>query len=1122
MYNPSNFLISINNDSIINLTTGGTISVLTTVSNTDSTSTLYNLSFTLNLGDGITFVSSSVPYTSVSDNIYLFTNIKDLAPNEIDYGINFNLKLNTEFNNGDTIPFGSLIPCSINAFADTMPRGIYDNDNEIIDAISSFLFNASRYIIYKVNPSELLLGRTYSSSIIIKTAKNSDIFFDSFTDILGNGISYLGNLVIFGYSSQELNNFTLLAPSTLSNNFILVWNNISIPEDTTVTISFDIKVNERYYTNGIISGSYIENNSSISNELSWIIDNVSFSQVYTLVAFEVILNIVLSKYIVDINENLTYYVYFYNNLYHGLLNLSGYLTTSDGQMLDDTSTPMYNSKTTSSGGITQVLFNVGTISPGQTSIVKINGNILNRYLSNGLDILSGDTFTVSTSCNAISTATNKLISSSNSTALRIGSPLISKVITGYYYRDNTPKPFNIVAPGDYVSYKSTYTGSNILAPSSQVKIFDFYPYMTKDIINIKYNYSSNEYPGTGIVPVSPNGVLWFVNSISGGQSFDIDYTTQIDYINSNTNFPYNLFKLQVVNSNGIGYSSRSQVGFILGKPNLILNRNVFGNNISKVKIGEIYSFNASLKNDNSLNNVTDAFNITFTESIPASVILDQNSIIAKVNDSIVPFTIQNNSIVINIAKLGPNDIFILSYKIAITNTLGPNESFTFTSSTTSPYTQSYNSTLENLQYDIGALTQSTTLRSEIITLQLNSDSPTKIVGDIVYYTLKIIIPMGQKLSSLSGLILIPSYQTYLNEAWLNDIPIDSSLLNNTVVFNTITNIDTTSNSIIYNYKIKCLISDSIVSSQNPLYTTENFYGNLTYINMLNVSTNLGINNSLIINHPHIDLNIGSSGVMNGFTQLFILGSFNKVYTKVETSNLGSTDATNIYATISIPNYLNFNSITLSSNGITSTYNSTTHILSINIDDISALSSKYLVFESNILNGPIAESKLIITGHVNQYYNKIYKSKIYTSDLIYNNELYINSLIQFLPLSFYSLIGSDAAINLSQLGEPTKIEYILTNIGQGFDNYRLDMTPIKYIYDVYIGETFVQSILPNTSANITSSLLNNINHGNSVYISFRYIIPVDSGMPFYTTMLVKAISLNNENTNKTIPTTLQDP
>ncbi|MBY0756868.1 hypothetical protein K5V21_15595 [Clostridium sardiniense] len=1122
MYNPSNFLISINNDSIINLTTGGTISVLTTVSNTDSTSTLYNLSFTLNLGDGITFVSSSVPYTSVSDNIYLFTNIKDLAPNEIDYGINFNLKLNTEFNNGDTMPFGSLISCSITAFADTMPRGIYDNNNEIIESISTFSFNASRYIIYKVNPSKLLLGKIYSSSIIIKTAKNSDIFFDSFTDILGNGINYLGNLSILGYSSQELNNFTILSPNTLSNNFSLVWNNVSIPEDTTVTIRFDIKINERYYTNGTILGSYIENNSSISNELSWVIDNVSFSQVYTLIAFEVILNIVLSKYIVDINEELTYYVYFYNNLYHGLLNLSGYLTTSDGQILDDTSTPMYTSKTTSSGGITQVLFNVGTISAGQTAIVKINGSILNKYLSNGLDILSGDTFTVSTNCNAISTATNKLISSSDSTVLRIGFPLTSKVITGYYYRDNTPKPFNIVAPGDYISYKSTYNSSNILAPSSQVKIFDFYPYMTKDILNINYNYSSNEYPGTGIVPVSPNGVLWFVNSISGGQSFDIDYTTQIDYINSDTNFPYNLFKLQVVNSNGIGYSSRSQVGFIFGKPNLILNRNVFGNNINKVKIGEIYSFNASLKNDNSLNNVTDAFNITFTESIPSSVILDQNSIIAKVNDAIVPFTIQNNSIVINIDKLGPNDIFMLSYKISISNTLGPNESFTFTSSTTSPYTQSYNSTLENLQYDIGALTQSTTLRSEVITLQLNSDSPTKIVGDIVYYTLKITIPMGQKLSSLSNLILIPSYQTYLNEAWLNDVPIDSSLANRTVIFDTITNIDTISSSIIYNYKIKCLISDSIVSSQNPLYTTESFYGNLTYINMLNETTNLGINNSLIINHPHIDLNIGSSGVMNGFTQFFILGSFNKIYTKVQASNLGNTDAANIYANVSIPDYLNFNNIILSSNGVTSSYNSITHILSINIDYISALSNKYLVFESNILNGPIAENKLIITGHANQYYNKIYTSKIYTSDLIYNNELYINSLIQFLPLSFYSLIGSDAAINLSQLGEPTKIEYILTNIGQGFDSYRLEMTPIKYDYDVYIGETFVQSIPQNTSANITSSLLNNIAHGNSIYISFRYIISVDSGIPFYATMLVKATSINNENTKKTIPTTLQDP
>lgn len=198
MYNPANFIINLNTGPLINITVGGTTSLVFTISNTDSINTLYNLSFQLNLGDGMELVSSSIPYTSVADSVYSFTNIKDLAPKEINYKISFNVKLNTEFRSGTTIPFGTLIPCILNAFADTMPRGNYDTGNEIIQSTSSFSFKASKYIIYKINPPALLLGKTYSSKIIIETAKNSGISFDSFKDVLGNGINYLGNLVING------------------------------------------------------------------------------------------------------------------------------------------------------------------------------------------------------------------------------------------------------------------------------------------------------------------------------------------------------------------------------------------------------------------------------------------------------------------------------------------------------------------------------------------------------------------------------------------------------------------------------------------------------------------------------------------------------------------------------------------------------------------------------------------------------------------------------------------------------------------------------------------------------------------------------------------------------------
>lgn len=884
-----------------------------------------------------------------------------------------------------------------------------------------------------------------------------------------------------------------------------------------------MKFNEKYYVNGTASGKYIENNSAISNELSWSVLGLSNSYSYEFIAYEVLLDLVVSSYVVDINQALIYTIYFYANLYHDLLNLSGYLTTSDGQVLDNISTPiMYTTKETSSAGVTQVIWNVGSVSAGSTAVININGNIANGYISTGLNILAGDTFTDSTTCNAISAATNKIISSSNSANLDINVPSVSKVITGYYYRNGAQKSFNTVAPGDYVSYKTIYNSINVDAPANQVKLYDFYPYMTNNILGINYNYSSPQYPGNSVGSMDPYGVLWFVPQIQGKQSFEIDYQTQIDYTNNPVSFPYNLFKLQVVNSNGIAFSSRSQVGFVLGKPNLILNKTITGNDINKVKIGEVYSFTATLTNNNSDGNAADAFNITFTETIPNYITLDTNSVVAKINNTVISSTVQDKSISIAIANLAPADVFTLNYKVSIDNTLGPNQTFTFTSSTTDPYTQEYDSTKENLQYDVGALIVNSNLISEPISIQVSSDTPTTIVGNTVDYTLNITFPKGQKLSSFHGLILIPLSETYLNKAWLNNNPVTATFSNSSVTFPTINNMDTTSNSIVYSYKIQCLVSDSTVSNKNPLYTIENYYGNVSYVSMLNVITNLGIGNSLTVNHPYIDLNISSSNIMNGFISPFIVGTSNTIYTQVVAANLGSTPANNIQITMNIPAYLNFNAVQTSSTGVTASYNNETNTLTMTIDTINSLSNKYLIFKSNIKSGVIAESKLIITGDVNQYYNTTSLTKIYNSNVIYNNELYVNSLVKFLPLSFYSLVGSNAAINLSAPGVPTKIEYILTNKGQGYDSYVLSMTPIAIPYDVYIGSTLIQSVSPNTSTTIISPLLNNINPINSVYITFNYTLPAEIQSPLYYTMLVTSTSLNNSNITKVIPTTLQDP
>ncbi len=487
-----------------------------------------------------------------------------------------------------------------------------------------------------------------------------------------------------------------------------------------------------------------------------------------------------------------------------------------------------------------------------------------------MNILAGDTFSVSAICNSISAVTNNIISSSDGSNFIIGVPYVSKFITGYYY--------------------------------------------------------------------------------------------------------HNLFKLQVTNSNAISYSNRSQVALSLGKPNLILNKSAQGNNINKIKIGEIYFFTVTLTNDNSNGNATDAFNMTFIETIPNNVTLNYSLVIAKINGTAITSQIQGNTVVVNIEKLAPNDIFTLVYSVTINDTLGPNESFSFINSSTAPYTQVYDANNTNLQYDVGLLTKEFSLNSEDINLSLSSDKTSKIVGQTIEYTFNIILPMGQKISSMTALILRLSTQILSNESWLNNNKITTSSVNGRIVFPTINNIDATLSSIIYSYKIKCLIDDSIVSKQNPTYTIENYYGSLNYTDMLNVSGSLGENSLINVNHPYVNLSITSSSVMNGFVSAYKVGTNNIVYSKVTVVNSGTAESVNVDANINIPQYLNLNSIQTASSGVISFYDSDTRVLKIKADSIEAASSKYIIFQSNIQNGKQAESKLIITGYINYYYNTISTKK----------------------------------------------------------------------------------------------------------------------------------------------------
>ena len=1122
MYDPSNFSISLESGNLINLVTGGITSLVFNIKNLDENINLYNLNFELVLGDGIEIIDSSVPYTSIDNNKISFVNVKDLAPNEINYKINIDIKLKSKFNSGENIPFNTLILCTFSASADTMPRGNYDNNNEIIEGEVSFSVKACKFIIYKTNSNKILLGKTYTSKIIIKTAESLSTFFYSIEDILGNGMMYLGNMSIIGYESLDLANVQIIQPDSANNSYKLSWSNIYIPANTTVTIQYDVKANEKYYINGSLNGKNIIQGDSIENILSIITTEGTLSYSYYFAVFEILVTLMLSKYAVDINTSVSYYIKFESNLYHGVFGLSAHLRTSRGQVMGNSSTPMFSSKTVGQSGITDIYWNVGPVNAGVSVLVSMDGAIDNKYIDTGLNIFSGDIFDSSITCTATSEISNKIITVSDSASMSIDLPKIYKSIIGIYYRDNTLKQSNIVAPGDYIAYESIYDSSNVMAPSKDSKLFDFYPYNTLDINNINYNYSSQQYPGTTPVVIDPYGQLWYVNQIVGGQSFSINYRTQISYVNVAKNFLYNLFKLQLKNTEGITYSYRDQVGFKMGKPNLILNKSVIGNDINRIKIGEKYTFTVNLMNDNSNNDATDAFNFTLTENIPTGVTLDTAKIVCKINGNPISYNIENGNIIVGIDKLGANETFVLAYEILVNNTLGPNKTFVFNSITTIPYTQVYDVNNTNLQYDISAINKDVYLKSENIQLSIYRDQNSKIVGEEVFYYLKIIIPKGQKISSLYGLIIIPSRQNYLQEAFLNGNPITPNVSNNNVIFPSINNIDSTSTSIIYEYKIKCIVTDSLVSSKNPSYTVEGLYGNVNYINLLNENINLGTNNTIRINHPYITMDIESSSDKINFSNVYVVNENEAIYTRVNVTDTMLIEADNVQLSINTSNSMIIDSFMDKSDGLTYEYDELNYRLSITVDKIMGNSNKYLIFKSHLKNSTIAESKLMINGEILGYYNNISTTKKYMSNTIDTNEIYVRSHVYFRPLLLYSLTDSSAAINLSKLGEETKITFLLKNTGQGVDSYTLNSTPSLYEYDVYLNNTFVKNVPIGTNMNLASPILNNLSNGEKVYVDFRYIIPNTEDTAKYSTMIVKSTSTNNINTTSLIPVTLQDP
>ncbi|WDC85421.1 hypothetical protein PL321_08855 [Caloramator sp. mosi_1] len=261
---PSEFLV---NQSLqpLKIVLGKTSTLNLTFSNTSLVDRGYNLYFELTIPDGFSFQSSSISPTEVINNLdgsitVKWVNVKNLAPNELNYTVSVEIKSEEYFRSTSLpVPFDIPVPnLNLVAKVDTLPRGNDDPGNlEVIKSITNNIIPL-RYNLIKQGPGKMPKGAglilapnplwpfTYTLILDNNTRESSNI---TLIDNLPNGIRYLGNITASGpNSSSFLNpNVSVPSPSPGCKNYTVIdWGSKTLSAGSTNTINFDVAIWDKY------------------------------------------------------------------------------------------------------------------------------------------------------------------------------------------------------------------------------------------------------------------------------------------------------------------------------------------------------------------------------------------------------------------------------------------------------------------------------------------------------------------------------------------------------------------------------------------------------------------------------------------------------------------------------------------------------------------------------------------------------------------------------------------------------------------------------------------------------------------------------------------------------------
>lgn len=1129
-------VMSLSASSTNSILLGGTFTLDLTLQNQSTSNKLYNLSLSLLLPDGLYLASSTVPQSTTitgTDNTttYSFTNLKDLAPLEIDYVFSITIQCSAIFKSGASIPIDYVFSnIQLIATVDTMPRGSYDYGNEIFTTKQTISFTTVAYWGTIITSTKVLKGA--GSSVLVTDALTS---YTATVQLLGNasfkstvaisillddGIRYLGNLLVSGTDSSKFTSPVINHVRISGRDYTeLSYGSITLSQSSVTTIRFQFAVWNRYNNN---TGSIITHGTKLSMSLRMgntassysMINNFSFS------AMDMILMESMNYTVIDLGYTLQYGLTMQVGQYDMVSQIRLLCRIPDGIGYQSSSLAPYSIESSAQQNGTLLTYDYAELSANTSTTITVTCIVNAKYFyrldasQQPLPVVAYDQFTSACSLTGTIHSIPMNVSDSASVSCHIGIGVIKKTFIKGYYRDGSPKPIATLAPNDFAEYLLRYDASSLLATQKQIYLDDFFPLAANPIDSLSYTYTGSQ-PVLLPALISPHGVDFNYGDIPGKQTATIQFKVPISTLGSPAQ-NNNLFKLTGTNTLGYSYSARDQVLITIGSPNLTLTKSVSGPNKSAIQALETYTYTVLIKNNITSGTETDAFSFTLSDSISTWCTLNSQSIAVSGTGSYSSIDFTNSSVTVSITKLSPGASLTLTYSVTIKELLPPGLTITTTASNTNPYSQAYTALLTNYQYTNLNKSASVSLYSKPITVTKTTNQATFKVGSIILYTITITIPVGTIAYDVIMKDTLPTGQTYLGPAYSNDIPVTPTISSNTITFPSEATIDARLQSQSRTYRFYVTITNAIKLPDDYASTQTNTCQCLYRLGSSS-GTLITIAKSLqvVVNHPNIILNLTAldqSTKISSQNTLSITAD-SRLFFSLSMYNNSMIDLIN--GTIELPISTDYTFFSID----------TTSLCSANYDPVSrkviimltSLPTKqyaqlnYTVLPITSLHSGTA---MTTTATMLSYYNDLTTQKVYGGQVSNTITCTMEPNVSLVPDPATSINSSTSYI-LTPPGELATIRNFMTNTGGGMDSFRLTIASVPLDYILYIDETKIAEVPKNTVYSSSPVQLQNLPILAKKSITMTTFIPVDSSLGSRYDFVVTTTSLTSPYPSRTV-------